>query len=237
MMLLLDIGNSRIKSAVWDGQRLRERPAHFHGGDPAAAFAALSWDGVKRVWITHVTGAEHEQRMTAALQVRGLSPHYARTESERGGLRNAYQEPLRLGVDRWLAMVGAWTPGQPLVVADAGTALTVDLVQADGQHLGGFIAPGLLTMQQAVLGATRFATRDEQAHYHGGLARETEGCVRQGAFLSCLGAVDRAAAQLPAACKIITGGDAAALLPHLPGWEHRPLLVLEGLFRQSSISP
>lgn len=234
MMLLLDIGNSRLKSATWDGQVLRAGVTQSHGGDPAAALASLSWEGVKTIWITHVTGAEHEQRMTAAVQAQGLTPHYARTETQRGGLRNAYQEPLRLGIDRWLAMVGAWTPGQPVVVADAGTALTVDLVQADGQHLGGFIAPGLLTMQQAVLGATRFATRDMQAHYHDGVARETEGCVRQGAFLSCLGAVDRVAAQLPTARKIITGGDAAALLPHLPGWEHRSLLVLEGLLRQAN---
>ncbi len=240
MMRLLDIGNSRIKSAAWDGHQLRAEAVHTHGGDPAQSLAAWSWQGIDTVWITHVTGAAQEPHMNAVLRTNGITPHYARTEIQREGLRNAYEEPLRLGVDRWLAMVGAWCRGQPLVVADAGTALTVDVVSADGQHRGGLIAPGLHTMQQAVLGATRFATRETEPHYHAGVARSTEGCVRQGAYLACLGAIDRAgSAAGPQARRILTGGDAEVLLPQLAGWEHRPLLVLEGLLKlaQAGVSP
>ena len=150
---------------------------------------------------------------------------------EQLGLRNGYAEPLRLGADRWLAMIAAWadTPADCIVV-DAGTALTVDAIGADGQHRGGIIAAGLQTSEKAVLGATRFPTRQTPLTVHAGLGLDTEACVRQGAMLSALGAIDRASAQLPGARRVITGGDAQVLHPHLGGdWKLRPCLVLEGL--------
>ena len=60
------------------------------------------------------------------------------------GLRNGYRDPAQLGVDRWLAMCAAWQqfPGS-LCVVDAGTAVTIDVVAADGAHSGGLILPGV----------------------------------------------------------------------------------------------
>ena len=133
----------------------------------------------------------------------GVAPQIARTAREWRGLRNAYREPERLGVDRWLAMVAVWHDrhGKACVV-DAGTALTADVIADDGCHRGGFIAGGLATQQIAVLGATRFATRDQEARYDGGLGNDTESCVRQGAMLACLGAIDRAAQRDLRRCRI-----------------------------------
>ncbi|HVT36334.1 MAG TPA: type III pantothenate kinase, partial [Nevskiaceae bacterium] len=104
-------------------------------------------------------------------------------------------------------------------------------VSEQGRHLGGIIAPGLLTAQRAVLGATRFATRDERAHYTLELGRDTEACVRQGAYHACVGAIVQASAPAGArAQKFITGGDAALLARGLDaGWQQGPQLVLEGL--------
>jgi type III pantothenate kinase len=232
-LLLLDIGNSRIKAARWDGGDLVELPTLAHAGDAAQALAQLPATAAGSVWIAHVLGAPAEAALRAAVQARWQrAPQFARAEPERLGLKNGYAEAARLGVDRWLALLGAWRRqrGAALVI-DAGTALTADAVDADGRHLGGFIAPGLLTAQKALLGATRFATRDLDAAYQAGFGRDTEACVRQGALLACLGAIDRAAAQMPPeALRLITGGDAARLLPHLDGrWQPCPLLVLEGL--------
>jgi type III pantothenate kinase len=105
--------------------------------------------------------------------------------------------------------------------------LTVDAIDAQGCHLGGIIAAGLGTSERAVLGATRFPTRPTPLPVHDGLGIDTEACVRQGARLSVLGAMDRAAARLPAARRFLTGGDAETLAP--AGWELRPALVFEGL--------
>lgn len=234
-MLLLDVGNTRLKWGLADAQGLRESGAVVHDGEPAEALRALHLPQPGELWVAHVTGAAHEARLSQTLKaLLGRDPRYARSAAQWRGLRNAYAEPERLGVDRWLVMVAAWAERRTAAcVVDAGTAMTVDCLDAQGRHLGGIIAAGLLTQQRAVLGHTRFATRDVAATYDGGLGLDTEACVRQGAMLACLGAIDRAAARAGAGARcLLTGGDAALLLPHLDGrWEHRPHLVLEGLLR------
>lgn len=232
--LLLDIGNSRIKAALADEAGvLQPLPIVPHQADAAAAIVALDADAPATLWISHVLGAAAEAALIAAVKARwNRSANFARSTAEFGGLRSGYAEPERLGVDRWLAMLAARAEAwDSALVVDAGTALTADLIDSSGQHRGGFIAGGLLTAQRGVLGATRFATRDVHATYDAGLGCDTEACVRQGAMLGCLGAIDRAADLGEPPCRrIITGGDAETLLPYLKGaWQHRPHLVLEGL--------
>lgn len=241
MMLLLDIGNSRLKWATWDGRALGASSALEHGGDPAAALATLPAMTPTAVWIAQVMGAKHEQNLASAIQARfGLAPKFARSHDQYLGLKCAYADASRLGVDRWLMLLAAWCEQRgACCVVSAGTALTFDAVDAQGQHLGGFIAPGLAAMLRATLGSTRFATFDLGADYSGGLGDDTEACVRQGAFLACVGAVDRGlGAADVSGPRFICGGDAATLLPQLgAGWQHRHDLVLEGLLvlaRQSA---
>jgi type III pantothenate kinase len=234
MKLLIDVGNSRLKWALLDGQGLTPGAAIPHGGDAAARIAQIPAGAVEAVWIAQVMGAEAEREMHRAVQRHcGVEPRFARAEGQRRGLINAYAEPQRLGVDRWLAMLAVWTLYRSaFVVVNAGTALTIDVVDDAGRHLGGLIAPGLHTAEKALLGATRFPTRQVEPVFSAGLGNDTESCVRQGALLACLGAVDRAAAQMPVtdAVRILTGGDAASLSPGLgTAWQLRPQLVLEGL--------
>lgn len=232
MKLLLDIGNTRLKWALLESGQITAGPAVSHGGDPADALSRMDLDEPDSIAIASVTGPAHELGLTKVCLARWQRrPFFARSEAERAGLRNAYADPSRLGVDRWLALLGAWHRMRgACVVADAGTALTVDALDASGQHLGGIIAAGLQASEQAVLGATRFPVRDAPLPIHAGLGLDTEACVRQGAMLSVLGAIDRAAAIQPTAKRYLCGGDAAALAPLLAQeWELRPQLVLEGL--------
>ncbi len=233
MKLLIDICNTRLKWAFADREDVPEAAAVLHEGEPARILAQLPAHPVDSVWIAQVTGAQHEAALDAAVRLRyGCSTHYARSTARWRELQSGYAEPERLGVDRWLVMIAAWARYRSaFCVVDAGTALTADAVDDRGQHLGGFIAAGLQTQQHATLGATRFATRDSVPRYDAGLGRDTEACVRQGAMLACLGAIDRAGGQAGAqAVRLMTGGDARLLLPYLSaGWQHRPNLVLEGL--------
>lgn len=237
MKLLLDIGNSRLKWALADASGVVRSGALPHEGNPVAALAALAIETPSQIWVAHVTGPEHEAALSSALRQRfGSSPQFARSVPTWRGLRNAYAEPHRLGIDRWLAMIAAWSESPSEVcVVDAGTALTIDCVDARGQHMGGVICAGLLTQQRATLGHTRFETRQLGADYHARLGRDTEACVREGAMLACLGAIDRGGAILGAGARcLITGGDAPILRPHLQqSWSHRPNLVLEGLLALS----
>jgi type III pantothenate kinase len=231
MIMLLDNGNTRLKWAQSDGRSIGTGGKLTHGGDPAAALVDLNLEKAQQIWICHVTGPENEARLAHAIGQRlGTAPRFARSAAQLGGLHNAYAEPHRLGVDRWLCMLALWTrQHSAFCLAGAGTALTFDAVGADGRHQGGVIAPGLTSMRRAVLGATRFDVRGADERYDDSLGRDTESCVRQGALHACAGLVDRLAAR-HAGRRVITGGDAEILRPMLSGeWELRPQLVMEGL--------
>lgn len=230
-MLLIDVGNTRLKWAEESAGQFIAQGALAHEGKPADALSRIEVDEPDEIHIVSVAGPAHELALNKVCLARWQQqPRYARPQPEQLGLRNGYGLAQRLGADRWVAMLAAWSiAGGACVVADAGTALTVDVVDAKGQHLGGIIAAGLQTSEKAVLGATRFPTREQPLENHSGLGLDTEACVRQGAVLSCLGALDRAVVAQPEAQRFLTGGDAEVLLPHLPGWQHRPMLVFEGL--------
>ncbi len=236
-ILLLDIGNSRLK---WVTVPTLDAPlpiaqAITHAGAPAEAIAELAaqWPGAspQATYIAHVTGSAHEAKLAQAVQqALHCAPLFARSAGECAGLKSAYADATRLGVDRWLAMLALWTQrGAAFGVASAGTALTFDAVDTNGQHQGGVIAPGLAAMIDATLGRTRFAVGEMQAEFDTGLGRDTEACVRQGALHAAAGLLDRLALQHPGT-HVLAGGDAATLRPHLASpWQIEPDLVLQGL--------
>lgn len=236
-VLLLDIGNSRLKwiaAAALDAA-LPSAQAITHQGAPADAIAALAarWTGAspQAVCIAHVTGSAHEAALLQAVQQAWrCTPRFARSTDECAGLKSAYADPARLGIDRWLAMLALWTRTHAAFgVASAGTALTFDAVDASGQHQGGVIAPGLVPMIDATLGHTRFAVGNMAAAFDSGLGRDTEACVRQGALHAAAGLLDRLATR-HVGPKVLAGGDASTLQAHLASpWQIEPDLVLHGL--------
>lgn len=234
MKLLIDIGNTRLKWAWLRDGALGATQAAVHDGAPARCISELPHEPVDDVWISSVMGSAHEAAIGDAVRTRfGLAPQFARTRAEWRGLRNAYREPERLGVDRWLTMIAAWHRQRgAAAIASAGTALTVDLVSADGQHRGGIIAAGLGSQLRTMLATTRFPTRNlDGTPFRDVLGDDTESCVRQGALFACIGAIEQVARHAdPGALCLLTGGDAPALQIALDTkWEHRPQLVLEGL--------
>jgi type III pantothenate kinase len=145
-----------------------------------------------------------------------------------------------MGVDRWVAMVGAWAEVEAAcLVVDAGTAITIDAIDAAGQHLGGQIIPGVATMAGALTEATSDipAVRPAPGRGDADLAmfgRNTAAAVREGAQNAVAGAVDRAIRTLQSNAYepvvVLTGGDASRILNALCETPlHRPHLVLQGL--------
>jgi type III pantothenate kinase len=232
--LLIDVGNSRLKWTIDDGRSvLPPARAIVHDGNPSAAVAQIdSADAIEIIRIANVTGPVLGTALAASLQARfGITPQIACVTPEWAGLRIAYDDPARLGIDRWLGMLAAWSDTQrACIIVSSGTALTLDVIDSTGLHLGGIIAPGLLTAQQAVLGATRFAAAGPQTAFTNELGRDTDACVRQGALHGCAGLIDRLATRYPKASRVLTGGDAETLAPMLSSpWLLTPDLVLQGL--------
>ena len=224
MKLLLDLGNSRLKWA------LQAQPDGWlaHGAvgwqQDVSATLRVAWANLPApvaVLGASVVDAAREAQLAALVAERfGTAPFWLRTPVSACGVRNAYAEPQRLGVDRFLAMVAAHAEGRaPCVLAGVGTALTLDALAADGRHLGGLIAPGPQLMQQSLLGATA-QVRPQQPGQILELADNTADAVASGCWQAAAALIERFATRLAgelgaSAGLILDGGDAATLLPLL----------------------
>lgn len=224
MRLLLDLGNTRLKWALQaqpDGWLAR---GAVDWQEDLAAALASAWTGLPRpvrVIAASVVDAAREAQVAAvAKRLFACAPTWLRTPAHACGVRNAYAEPQRLGVDRFLAMVAAHADGHaPCVLAGVGTALTLDALAGDGQHLGGLIAPGPRLMQQSLLDATA-RVRPERPGEIVELADNTADAVASGCWQAAAALVERFAARSAmrlgaAPALILGGGDAAPLLPLL----------------------
>jgi type III pantothenate kinase len=165
-----------------------------------------------------------------------VTPAYAVSSASAAGVINGYRDPARLGVDRWLALVGAFNRhGAPACVIDCGTAITIDAVARDGRHLGGVIAPGVQLMRHALVGATAGISDEPDETTTNVFAHDTRAAVAGGALNAAVGLIERVSEQMAAELgatvqRLITGGDAERLLSYL-GQRYKlvPNLVLEGL--------
>jgi type III pantothenate kinase len=223
MKLLLDLGNTRLKWAMADGGEWIARGAVAWKEGVAAALAQ-AWRDLavpERVLGASVVDAAREAQVEqVSAQMFSCPIEWVRTPAEGCGVRIAYAEPQRLGVDRFLAMVAARAAGAaPCVLAGIGTAVTLDALDVDGRHLGGLIAPGPLLMQQALLGATARVRPD-----HPGVIREladnTADAVVSGCWQAVAALIERFALQVARQAGepqrlLLDGGDAAPLLPLL----------------------
>lgn len=252
--LLVDLGNSRLKWAWLDthGRPGRMRAA-LHAmtcTSPTARMPKVNdflsllprLQPADRVLAVCVAAPAVRARFTAAVrQLVGRAPRFVRSSARSAGLQNGYREPWRLGADRWVAMAGARALGRDVLVVDAGTAVTIDLLDADGRHHGGCILPGLRLMSGSLLQGTGgirrragvgAATSRRRAAV---FARATREAVSAGALLAVVGAVERAVEEAAGRLGqrprvLLTGGDAAAIAIRLRcRHEIRPALVLEGL--------
>jgi type III pantothenate kinase len=231
---LFDLGNTRLKCAPLQADG---RPGEAHAlahreGDIAAELARVL---PARIGVAHVASVASDALRIAlldALATRATRIGLARTQRRFARLQVAYAEPRRLGVDRFLAMLGAQAGDGSTLICGIGTALTLDLVDADGRHHGGRIAPSPTLMRESLHqrapqlpvaggGYTMFATDTDD-----GLA---SGC--EGAALALIRETFEAACELLGETPrlLLHGGGSETLATHLPGAMLAPSLVLDGL--------
>ncbi|MCY4428639.1 MAG: type III pantothenate kinase [Halieaceae bacterium] len=234
MILLLDVGNTLVKWRLQDAGRIPGQGARPRGEVPgllediAKDFAAV------QVWISSVANSEYESSLGEQVcRLWRREPWFARTEALSMGLRNSYRQPAQLGVDRWLAMLAAWKQARSSVcVVDSGSALTIDFVSPGGEHRGGYILPGLDSMQQALLSNTDRVLCDAATPDQLKPGNSTEEAVDNGLLLAQAGAVALALQRLGGNFSLIfTGGNGAVLQRCLQlGGVYSEHLVLDGLY-------
>lgn len=233
-MLLVDIGNSRIKWTLDQDDVFTVQGSHTHDEAEQFAMALGNLALPDLIIASNVAGEKGRKALEMASAQWKLSPEWIQASRQACGVRNCYEEPERLGPDRWAALIAAYAMqlGECLVIS-SGTALTVDWLHANGEHAGGMILPGKALMREALGRGTEMV-----GYRHGkvaGFACNTADAVESGLALALAGAVIEARQRIieitasPPAC-LITGGD-GEWLRNMLGFPAIavPDLVLRGL--------
>jgi type III pantothenate kinase len=240
--LLVDIGNTRVKWAILrDGRQGRmHAAAHENSGLALGALVRAAPREVSRVVVVSVVDEALSHVLdTAARRRFGVTPEYIRSTKRAHGVTNSYRDVWRLGADRWVSAIGAHALASgPVVVANVGTALTIDAVSASGRHRGGAIVPGPATMVASLLNGTHGIRRRAS----GGLAKsrsmfstDTASALAAGSMFAAAAFIDRALIEAQRELKgrpqlLLTGGAAPALHRYLKSPARLvPDLVLRGL--------
>ena len=211
MLLLIDAGNTRIKWALvasgaapgaWQASGA---VTHAQLDSLGAAWHGLTITGAL---LSNVAGDAIGARLRAMLPV---APHVFRSLPQLAGLRNGYRDPGQLGCDRFAAAIGAQAlaPGQAVIVANCGTATTIDAVTAGGDFLGGMILPGLGLMASSLAKNTALLPQIAgDAPLPAGFADNTGDAILSGCLAAQAGAIERAVRMHGASACLLSGGAA-----------------------------
>mgnify|MGYP001232464407 CR=1 FL=1 len=248
--LAIDVGNTRLKWAQYaspqPGAALLAHGAVFL--ETIDSLADTDWKGIApptSMLGCVVAGEGVKRRVEEQLEIwDDLDPRWVVSAREACGLTNGYDHPNRLGVDRWVAMIGArhrvLAQGgpRPVLVVMVGTAVTVDAVDAGGRFLGGLILPGFGLMLRALeMGTAGLKAPTGEAV---DFPTNTSDALMSGGADALAGAVERMYRKLrrrtgaePAL--VMSGGAAVKLAPitELP-FETVDTLIFDGLLELQS---
>jgi type III pantothenate kinase len=242
MHLLIDVGNTRIKWQLI--------PEEYDSAKKSDSGSLLDLSDFIKTLNTHeVDTLVAAVNQTAELknlldQSSFRSITVASSQSSQVGVYNSYLHPERMGVDRWLAMIAAFSQSKAcdqdkgIIVVDAGSALTIDIVSVNGQHQGGYIVPGLLMAQQTLFANTeRIIQYDEVSINKSGrdnykkLGNNTKQCVEYGVINQMIALVKQVNEEYPDYEIFFTGGDGELLAGYLGTGTVDKDLVLKGLWQ------
>lgn len=220
MILAIDAGNTRIKWGLHDGSAWKTLGAIATSGSPTLSQALRLALPAEKVIASNVAGAKVRADIARCMDA-GAEITFIQSESRQLGVENGYRDPGQLGTDRWAALIAAHHAGERghKLVVNAGTALTIDALTADGYFLGGLIVPGPALMRHSLdRGTAGLRLTDGTLQDFPG---STPDAITSGAIQAAAGAVERlahlmAARGCPPGRIILSGGAAAEIAGCLP---------------------
>jgi type III pantothenate kinase len=235
-ILAIDAGNTRIKWGVHDGIAWTQSGAVATAEPQRLASAWEALPPLAAAVACSVAGDAVERHVAAACRERGVELVSLRAQAAQLGVVNGYRDPAQLGADRWAALLAAHVVGEGAkLVANAGTALTIDALGADGRFAGGLIVPGPALMRGALSGGTARLPLAQAAFEE--FPADTAAAISSGALQACVGAILRMRHAMmergmAPAHVLLSGGAAGEIAPLLPmPFTIHENLVLDGLLR------
>ena len=244
--LAIDIGNTRLKWALYD----QPRPGAgliSHGAvflETIDTLAETDWHSLpvpKQMLGCVVAGDGVKRRVEEQLEIWEIEPRWVVSSAHAAGVVNGYDHPVRLGVDRWVALIGARHrvlaagPPRPALVVMVGTAVTVDALDETGRFLGGLILPGFGLMLRALeMGTAGLKAPTGEAV---DFPTNTSDALMSGGADAIAGAVERMHRKLmrrtgQAPLLLMSGGAAVKLAPITDlAFETADTLIFEGLLQ------
>ena len=241
--LLIDVGNSRIKwyLSSHDNPSFSMRSFAYHEDnvikEMAFHFAPECVEPFHRVLVSNVAGDQIKSKIIQWFVDRfNVTPEFAESCDEMHGLRSAYDHANQLGVDRFLAILGAQSlSGKARVIVDCGTAVTIECVNGQNKFIGGVILPGLGLMRHSLANATDALENISQVQEISAFATNTRTAIAAGTIFAITGAIQQSVAQLKTIenqyveC-FLSGGDGKLIQQYLDcNAEYHEDLVLKGL--------
>ncbi len=225
--LLVDIGNSTVARA-WMDKGLEMLGTLSKGAGLLDNLPGSPGE----VWVASVADAARTASLLDPLREAGIPVVEVRVPDHARLLETRYH-PAQLGVDRWLGLLACRARGwYPAVVVDAGTATTIDLLDSEGVHQGGYILPGLDMMRSALLAGTAIRLREAPIDCAGdALPVGTADAIHCGAIQAQVALIERLFVCLAAGGRVVLGGGMAPkITSHLRcRWEMMEHMVLQGL--------
>lgn len=238
MILLVDVGNTRTKWVLAENNHMLTEIDVCLNQDVASSTIASLAEVVHKVTIANVAGEAMAQTLTNVMQAVEVPVTMVQTAQEACGVRNSYDYPETLGVDRWLSLIAAYDKQKAsCLVINAGTAVTIDALSVPkaanhANFMGGLIMPGVGVMLRTLANNTAQLSVGEGSVMD--FPTNTQDAMHTGCLIAVIGAIQRQwqllqalDQQVPAI--LLSGGDAEMLIKHLPADLAEKTIIVDNL--------
>jgi type III pantothenate kinase len=216
MILLIDIGNSRTKYVEFIEGKI-STTVQLNNQDFIATYFTKNFSNASQVVVANVATSSLTNELSKWCQEQAINFNQVYSEQQKKALTSAYQEPTTLGIDRWLTLLGAsyLFPKEHVLIIDAGTATTIDLLASNGQHRGGWILVGIKALFNSILSHSTLVHAESKSTPSLVFGTNTTDNVNNACWAATLGMIQQGitqAQQLGNIDRIVfTGGNGKAL--------------------------
>jgi type III pantothenate kinase len=199
-VLLVDIGNTRTKYIQTDRLGI-DSPTTILNSELSTQWCSDNWayylENDRDIYLVCVGQSPLVELLQQWCDGHNIQLNQITSEASKFGLTSFYQNYKQLGADRWLALLGAKTlyPDKNIIIADAGTATTVDCLQANGQHKGGWILPGIDIMFNSLLTDTANVKVEQQSQAQLAFGANSSVNVNNACWAATLGMIEQSIQQ------------------------------------------